>query len=129
MNKTLIGSILKGKCPVCRTGNAFEDPNMYRFKTIDKMPKTCSHCGHKFEKEPGFWFGAMFVSYALTVAVGVFSFVLLFLIYPKANVWHYIIFISFVAIFVAPLNFRTSRMLWMNFFSKYDKNRAKNSKR
>ena len=34
------------------------------------MHEDCPHCGHHFEKEPGFFLGAMYVSYALTIAEG-----------------------------------------------------------
>ncbi len=120
MKVSLLASILKGKCPVCRQGDAFLGKSIYDVKNMDKMPTNCSHCGHKFEREPGFWVGAMYSSYAITVAFSVAIFVLTFLIYPAASSWLYISIISVGMVVLAPVTFRLSRMMWMNFFSKYD---------
>jgi uncharacterized protein (DUF983 family) len=57
---------LHAKCPRCRTGNMFAGP-MYSFGS-QKMNEKCSHCGLIFEREPGYFYVAMFVSYAMNVA-------------------------------------------------------------
>ena len=38
--------------------------------------KNCSHCNLKYEIEPGFFYGAMYVSYALAIGLGCFLFIL-----------------------------------------------------
>ena len=35
------------------------------------MHQDCPHCGFHFEIEPGFFWGAMYISYAFSVAVSV----------------------------------------------------------
>jgi uncharacterized protein (DUF983 family) len=120
MNRNLLQSIFSSKCPVCREGEAFVSKNPYDLRKFDKMHENCSHCGHKFEKEQGFWYGAMYVSYAVTVAMSVATFILTFLFYPVASVWIYISMIAIVILGLAPITFRISRMIWMNFFAKYD---------
>jgi uncharacterized protein (DUF983 family) len=127
MKRNIFQSIFSSKCPVCREGDAFISKNPYELKSFDKMHENCSHCGHKFEKEQGFWYGAMYVSYALTVAFSVAVFILTFLFYPQASVWVYISMIAFVILFLAPVTFRLSRMIWMNFFAKFDENKAKSN--
>jgi uncharacterized protein (DUF983 family) len=124
MKRNLLQSIFKSKCPVCREGDAFKSKSAYDLRNFDKMPEHCSHCGHKFEKEQGFWYGAMYVSYAVTVAMSVATFILTYLIYPSATVWIYISMIIGVIFFLAPITFRLSRMIWMNFFAKYDPEKA-----
>lgn len=54
-------SMWKYKCPRCRQGDLFIKP----LKLSDPlaMPKQCQHCGQKTEPEPGFYFGAMYISY------------------------------------------------------------------
>ena len=59
-------SALHCKCPKCRTGNMFNGP-MYGFGG-QKMNKQCPHCNFTFEIEPGYFYVAMFVSYAMNVA-------------------------------------------------------------
>lgn len=125
MKRNLLQSIFTYKCPVCREGDAFSFKNPYNLRNFDKMPEHCSECGHKFEKEQGFWYGAMYVSYALTVAMSVATFVLTYLFYPAATVWVYISAIIAVIFLLAPITFRLSRMVWMNFFAKFDSSKVK----
>jgi hypothetical protein len=82
------------------------------------MHDDCPHCGASFSPEPGFYFGAMFVSYALTV--GLFLFVgltLYFLFNPSDTV--YVITITVAAILFTPFSFRYSRILFLYWFGGY----------
>lgn len=125
MKESLWYSVFRGKCPVCHDGDVFITKNIYDLKKFDKMHENCSSCGHKYEIEHGFWYGAMFVSYALTVAFSVATFVLTYLIYPAATAWVYIWTIITLVILLAPVSYRGSRLIWMNFFSHYDPLKAK----
>jgi uncharacterized protein (DUF983 family) len=125
MKASMWYSVFKGKCPVCHEGDAFESNEVYNLRKFDKMPERCSHCGHKFEIENGFWYGAMYVSYALTVAISVATFVLTYLIYPEASVWLYISLIVIALIGMAPVTYRASRLVWMNLFTHFDPLKAK----
>lgn len=60
----LIQSIWKYKCPRCRKGDLYTKP--FEFKKAVSMHEHCEHCGLKFEAEPGYFFGAMFISYIWT---------------------------------------------------------------
>jgi uncharacterized protein (DUF983 family) len=113
-------SIWHEKCPICHEGNAFLTPAKYDLKNFHKMPVRCSHCNHKFEIEGGFWQGAMYVSYGLTVAISITTFILTYLIYPDTDAWYHILLISIVSLLFAPLNYRWSRMIWMNMFSSFN---------
>lgn len=113
-------SIFKGKCPVCHEGKVFTYRNVFSPTKFDKMEERCSKCGHKYEIETGFFYGAMYVAYALTVAISVATFVLTYLIYPDTPYWVYIINILVALIVLAPVTFRGGRMIWINFFNSYD---------
>ena len=115
-----IYSVLKEKCPICHNGDVFLTKRKYDLKKFDKMHERCPSCGHKFEIEGGYWQGAMYVSYAVTVAYSIATFVLTYLINQQTTAWMYIAIIGVVSIIVAPLNYRISRMIWMNLFSKFD---------
>ena len=65
---TKIKAFLKGRCPRCHCGSIFSG-QMYSLK-FQKMNETCSHCKLKFEVEPGYFYAAMYVSYALNVLEG-----------------------------------------------------------
>lgn len=104
-------NILKEKCPKCHQGQVFaKKGNIFLFQ-LPKMHTHCSHCNHKFEKEPGYFFGSMFVSYALLVA----EMVVLFLIaYQFINSFLTIVgLIATMAVLWSTFNFRLSRMIWI----------------
>lgn len=125
MKGSKIYSIFKAKCPVCHEGDVYESKQVYNLRKFDKMHERCAYCNHKFEIEQGFWYGAMYVSYALTVAFSVASFVLTYLIYPEADAWLYFGLIVFVLIGLMPVTYRLSRLIWMNMFTSYDPLKAK----
>ena len=54
-------TILNCKCPNCSKGNVYKK---HHFFSYAKMNDTCDVCNYSFEKEPGFFYGAMYVSYA-----------------------------------------------------------------
>ena len=112
-----IVDILKCKCPNCRKGDVFsEGGNIFLFK-MPKMNARCPECDFKFEKETGFFFGAMFVSYALSVAQMIISLVLFWYFVDLSPVRVYIIIAS-IAILMSTLNFRLSRSIWIYIFYK-----------
>lgn len=123
---TKLYSIFNAKCPVCHEGKVFTYKNAFHPKKFDKMEEKCDVCGHKYEIETGFFYGAMYVAYALTVAISVATFILTYLIYNDTPYWVYIINILAVLIILAPVNFRGGRIIWMNLFSKYKPDAAKN---
>lgn len=107
--------VLKCKCPNCKKGKMFNQlGNLFLFR-VPKMNANCSECNFKFEKETGFFFGAMFVSYALVVAelvasVVIFKFILDF---SYLNV----VFLSILtAVLLSIINFRISRSIWVYMF-------------
>lgn len=83
------------------------------------MEETCDSCGHKFEIETGFWYGAMYVSYALTVAIMVAMIVATYVLIPDPSAGAYIAAVVVAVVLMIPITFRGSRLIWMNFFSKY----------
>lgn len=63
-----LNSILTGKCPQCHKESMYQSKNLYNPAKIIKMNETCSHCGLKYEIEPSFFYGAMYVNYGVSVA-------------------------------------------------------------
>src|SRR5258708_9969855 len=71
----LLKIVLTNKCPRCRRVYMFLYPNPYQLKNLMKMPVNCPVCVQLFEIVPGFYYGTVFVSYALAVMVCVASFI------------------------------------------------------
>lgn len=84
------------------------------------MHEHCSACDAKYEKEPGFFFGAMYVSYALMSALFISSFVIDNL-WIHSETWQYMTFLVTAMIVSVPLTYRWSRLIWINFFTNFDK--------
>jgi uncharacterized protein (DUF983 family) len=121
---TKIYSVFGNKCPRCQEGDFFITNNPYNLKKFDKMHESCSVCAEKFDKEPGFYQGAMYVNYALSVAAGVGWFIIIYLLFGFDPLI-FVISFSIVLLLLLPLMFRIGRLLWINFFVKYNKNWAK----
>jgi len=122
---TLINSIFSKKCPRCRQTKLFVEPMMLS-KPLE-MNDRCSVCGQNFMPEPGFYYGAMFISYILS------SFFFLFIagvtiIYFNFTVEGAFGLIVFIGIFLFLWLMRISRSLWIHFMIKYDKNAKDNYK-
>src|SRR5260370_34899448 len=61
-----LASILQQRCPRCRIGRIFQ---YSIFRGFPKMCERCSICDLKFEREPGYFLGAMYFSYLLGVSI------------------------------------------------------------
>lgn len=113
-------SILNAKCPHCHEGEFFETHHPYNLKKFDKMNKKCSRCGEDFERETGFYYGAMYASYGLTVAFGIAVFVVMCVFLDFDSITFLIVF-SILQILLMPVIYRISRLMWINLFVSYKK--------
>lgn len=105
----------KGLCPQCRQGKMFKYP-VWKISKFAKMNENCPVCGLKFEVEPGFWYGAMFVSYANTILLLVFMGVGMFYLFNDPPTVYYIVTITVMSIVLVPFNFRVSRSVFLHLF-------------
>lgn len=112
--KSKLEGILQGKCPRCRAGNMFKH-SAYNLSKFTKMHEHCPLCGLRFELEPGFFFGAMYISYAFSVAIFVAIGVALSVL-GDFPLWVYIAGIIGSTLLLLPLLFRYSRILFLYFF-------------
>ena len=115
-----LNSILTGSCPRCQNESMYLDKNPLHFSKLLKMNENCSHCGLKYQIEPSFFYGAMYVSYGLNVALGIASFIISFVIF-KTNLK-----VAFIAILASnmilfPFVLRWARNIYINIFISYDK--------
>ncbi len=102
----------------------YEVRNPYRMGSLFKMYERCSHCNTKYKMEPSFFYGAMYVSYAVGVAFAVAAFVVSFLLLGASLLTTFISIVATLVVFM-PVIIRLSRNIWINFFIKYDPNSVK----
>jgi uncharacterized protein (DUF983 family) len=98
-------AILSNKCPRCFKGQVF--------KSFLTMNETCPSCGWKFEREPGYFLGALISGYFLSA----------FSVVPTLVMGHFVFnleILPVVAIAVAqvivmqPLIYRYARLIWLH---------------
>ncbi len=112
-------SIFSSKCPRCAEGDIFPQKNPYILSTLFKTHTYCSNCGLKFVFEPGFFYGSMYVSYGLTIAIFVATY-LVHTYFFEPSLAEIMMVLAIVLIIASPFVFRISRVTWMNFFIKYN---------
>lgn len=124
-------SVLACHCPRCRQGYIFKTKNAYSLKQSNyiKMHDKCPVCGQRTEIEVGFYYGTAYVSYALTVAFSVATFVAWWILIGFSiddnRIFWWLGINSFLMIFLQPVFMRISRSLWLSWFVKYDADWAK----
>lgn len=103
-------AMLHAKCPRCRKGNMFAN-SMYGFQA-QKVNERCPYCGFLFEQEPGYFYVAMYASYALNVAEIVATVIATYVFTGNTtSPWLYIFIIFGITVILAPFNFRYSRVM------------------
>jgi uncharacterized protein (DUF983 family) len=113
-------AVFKGRCPVCRKGAVFSGP-WHRLNFLETNAR-CPVCDTQFEVEPGFFWGAMFVTYAVNVANLVAVSLVVWLFFNPESAWWYIGVVVAVIVLTIPFNARFARMVWLYLFGffKYD---------
>lgn len=121
---TKLNSILTGTCPRCQEERMYVDRNPYNLTKIYTMRENCSHCGLHYQLEPSFFYGAMYVNYGLTVAVGVAAFIIS-KVFMGLEITQSFIAIVLALVVLMPINARLARNIYINMFVSYDKNAVK----
>lgn len=114
-----IKHIAKNECPNCNKGKVFKEGSFFLSFGFLKMNEYCSHCHFKFEKEPGYFFGAMFVNYALTVGEGIITYLIAHQFFDETFDLRMIPIIAAVIMLLCFVNIRWSRMIWIYMFKNY----------
>lgn len=116
-----INSILTGSCPRCQNESMYLDKNPFNLGNVLKMNEKCRHCGLKYQIEPSFFYGAMYVSYALNVAIGIAAFIFSYLIFGSSLKTAFIAIVGTLTV-LFPFVLRWSRNIYINMFVSYDPN-------
>jgi uncharacterized protein (DUF983 family) len=115
----ILVSSLKFRCSKCGKGHLFVEPNPYNYKKMADMYDNCSECGATFKSnEPGFYWGSMYVSYAITVGLVLFNLIWIHFFFGW-DMWALILPNVILIVLLAPINFRLSRSLWLALNMRY----------
>ncbi|MFP5471773.1 MAG: DUF983 domain-containing protein [Bacteroidia bacterium] len=115
---TKLYSMLKFKCPHCHEGDFFVS-HPYNLSKAGDIHQKCPVCGEKNEKEPGFYYGSMFVSYGLGAAVFISTFAAMNLFFSNFDWINYLFIVIGLLVILSPLLYALSKIIWANFFYSY----------
>jgi uncharacterized protein (DUF983 family) len=99
--------ILRQRCPHCREGRMF--------RGLFTMNDPCPVCGLLFEREEGYFMGAMYVSYGLSSALLVPLYFIATALLPEWSTITIALLLWVPYLPFVPLVFRYSRVLWIYF--------------
>jgi len=114
-SKTQFQAFLAQKCPKCRQGDMFKS-STYNLLSFGAVHTNCTVCNLHFEREPGFFTGAMYFSYGINVAIiAIVGICTQFFFQP--DIFVLVGVVTFATIAFIPFTFRYSRMMMMYLFS------------
>ncbi|OWY25079.1 DUF983 domain-containing protein [Sphingobacteriales bacterium UPWRP_1] len=111
----ILKSVILLRCPACFKGHLFKNPHLFNLKEIADMPACCPNCRQDFVVETEFYYGAMFVSYALTA-------LLMFLVMGLDILFTGYLYFKELLLYIGLLLlgwtywFRVSRAIWLAFY-------------
>ena len=97
-------AILKVRCPRCLQGKVF--------RRLWQMDQYCPVCRLEFEREPGYYLGAMYFSYGLALITGTPTLILLLLLHTSNLL--IMLILSLQLTLSTPWLFRYSRLIWLH---------------
>ena len=121
VKKTRSSAVLNGRCPRCRDGNIFKT-SVFTFNNFTKMNPRCPNCNLDYEVEPGFFYGALYISYIFSVGIFAAVTIILFVFFDDPESKVYITTVIVLSIIFYPFNYRFSRIIYLHLFGrvKYD---------
>jgi len=100
-------AILLQRCPKCLKGRVFSG--------VVAMRPRCPVCDHQFEREPGYFLGAMYASYFLAIPIlALITLAIYFLLLPNWLPENVVLLAAVPFLLLVPSVFRYARVIWMH---------------
>ncbi len=115
------------RCPRCRQGDLFSTPT-FSFRKPFTMPEKCPHCAQPYMPEPGFYYGAMFISYIFMGWFCLFFIMFFHWVLEWSMTMSFLLLIA-VCMFFFVYIFRLARSIWIHIVVRYDPGKAENAER
>jgi uncharacterized protein (DUF983 family) len=111
-----LSAMIHARCPQCHEGRLFKYRwwNLFNFA---QMHQNCPHCDLRYEIEPGFFYGAMYISYAFSVGIMLIGGIIVFNFFNDPPAMGYVVPITTFSLVMVPFNFRTARVIFIHLFS------------
>lgn len=112
-----LSSVITLKCAKCRNGSMFIQ--VEKLNDWFTMHDYCPVCNTHLYYEPGFYWGAMYVSYAISSGLVFILFLLAYFGFGWSLTGSFV-FLTIVILLMSPYIFRLSRSFWFAAFTRYD---------
>ncbi len=112
-----VKALLGARCPKCHKGKLFP-VSVMSFRKLSVVNKKCSVCGTSFHSEPDFYYGAMYISYAFSVAILIIVLTSINVLIAKPELWMYLTSMVIGNIVLMPLMLRYSKVIYLNLMGK-----------
>jgi uncharacterized protein (DUF983 family) len=109
-------AMINARCPNCHEGRLFKY-KWWNLLNFAQMHENCPHCDLRYEVEPGFFYGAMYISYAFTVGIMLVGGIVVFNFFNDPPAMGYVVPITIFSLVMVPFNFRTARVIFIHLFS------------
>jgi uncharacterized protein (DUF983 family) len=116
-NKSGLRAIFGARCPQCHEGKLFP-VSVVSFRKLSDINKKCSVCGANFQSEPDFYYGAMYISYAFSVALVITVLTAINVLIDDPELWMYLTTMVVGNIVLMPLMLRYSKVLYLYLAGK-----------
>ena len=117
-HKTMQGNlfirVMKEKCPNCGKGDVYRKKT--KFLELPVMKDDCDICHYHFDREPGYFLGAMYISYGLAVIQGIITFLALYIFLPSLPTIYVVLAILAVISLFSLKNYKLSRIIYIHIF-------------
>ncbi|WP_242434533.1 DUF983 domain-containing protein [Hymenobacter amundsenii] len=116
-----LAGILQQRCPRCRRGQLFTHSAL-NLTQFTEMPPACPVCNLNYEPEPGFYWGAMYISFMFSTAIVLVIGFAVYYLLDDPDTWVYILAVATVSLVLTPWSLRYSRTLMLYLFggAEYD---------
>lgn len=114
MKSNLFVSAFNDKCPNCDKGHVFrQDTSILQ---LPVMVDECEVCAYRFDREPGYFLGAMYLSYGLAVLQGIITFLICSFFFTSLSTFWQSVSVIGVILLLGRKNYKLSRILYIHLF-------------
>ena len=107
-------NVYNEKCPKCGNGYVFKQ-NVSLFN-LPVMNDVCEKCNYRYDREPGYFLGAMYLSYGFAILEGIITFFILNYSFPLLSTFYTTLIVLLVMTILGRKNYKLSRVLYIHIF-------------
>lgn len=112
--RNFILDVINEKCPKCRDGYVFKQ-NVSLMK-LPIMNDRCEKCNYRYDREPGYFIGAMYLSYGFAILEGIIAFLIVQYSFPSLSTLYKTIIVVLVMTILGRKNYKLSRVIYIHIF-------------